>query len=159
MSKKQVILHPHQVETIVTDWTTAKVMCGPGVNGSEEMGAVSLFFEPGHGHSRHIHNDADQIIYVISGQGEHIAELADGTSVIEKVSAGSLIYIPKGSYHSTFNTGWEPMRVLAVFSPPGPVQALRDVGDSGGVGTAEMRIVPAGEIATRTPTSNQGTSR
>lgn len=149
MSKKQVILHPHQVETIVTDWTTAKVMCGPKVNGSELMGAVALYFDPGHGHSRHIHNDADQIIYVVSGQGEHIAELADGSSVTEKVGAGSLIYIPKGSYHSTFNTGWEPLRALAVFSPPGPVQALRDVGDSGGVGTAEMRIVAPGEIPTR----------
>ena len=35
------------------------------------------------------------------------------------------------------------------FSPPGPVQALRDVGDTGGVGTAKMRIVPAGEIPSR----------
>lgn len=149
MSKKQVVLHPEQVETIVTDWTTAKVMCGPSVNGSEQMGAVSLFFDPGHGHSRHIHHDADQIIYVISGQGEHVIERQDGTTVNEKVGPGSLIYIPKGNYHSTFNTGWEPMRVLAVFSPPGPVQALRDVGDSGGVGTAQMRIVPAGEIPQR----------
>ena len=149
MSKPQVILHPHQVETIVTDWTIAKVMCGPKVNGSERMGAVALFFEPGHGHSRHIHDDADQIIYVISGEGEHVAELADGSNVTEKVGAGSLIYIPKGSYHSTFNTGWEPLKVLAVFSPPGPVQALRDVGDSAGVGTAELRIVPAGEIPER----------
>ena len=149
MMKKQVVIHPHQVETIVTDWTTAKVMCGPTVSNSQEMGAVALFFEPGHGHSRHIHDDADQIIYVVSGQGEHIAESADGTSVTEKVGPGSLIYIPKGSYHSTFNTGWEPMRVLAVFSPPGPVQAMRDVGDTGGVGTAKMRIVPAGEIPSR----------
>ena len=149
MMKKQVVIHPHQVETIVTDWATAKVMCGPTVGNSQEMGAVALFFEPGHGHSRHIHDDADQIIYVVSGQGEHIAESADGTSITEKVGPGSLIYIPKGSYHSTFNTGWEPMRVLAVFSPPGPVQALRDVGDTGGVGTAQMRIVPAGEIPSR----------
>lgn len=149
MMKKQVVIHPHQVETIVTDWATAKVMCGPTVGNSQEMGAVALFFEPGHGHSRHIHDDADQIIYVVSGQGEHIAESADGTSVTEKVGPGSLIYIPKGSYHSTFNTGWEPMRLLAVFSPPGPVQALRDVGDTGGVGTAQMRIVPAGEIPSR----------
>ena len=148
MSKKQVIRHPHQVETIVTDWTTAKVMCGPD-NGSEAMGAVSLYFEPGHGHSRHIHDDADQIIFVVSGQGEHVVEQADGSSVREQVGPGSLIYIPKGNYHSTFNTGWEPLRVLAVFSPPGPVQSLRDVGDSGGVGTAQMRIVPAGEIPMR----------
>lgn len=149
MSKKQVVLHPHQVETIVTDWTTAKVLCGPDVTGSQLMGAVSLFFEPGKGHSRHIHQDADQIIFVVSGQGEHIIEQADGTTVNEKVGPGSLIYIPKGNYHSTFNTGWEPMRVLAVFSPPGPVEALRAVGDSGGVGTAEMRIFAAGEIPAR----------
>ena len=70
-------------------------------------------------------------------------------ALTEKVGPGSLIYIPRGNYHSTFNTGWEPMRVLAVFSPPGPVQALRAVGDSGGVGTAEMRIVPAGVTPTR----------
>lgn len=149
MAKKQVVLHPHQVETIVTDWTTAKVMCGPDVNGSEAMGAVSLFFEPGHGHSRHIHQDADQIIFVVSGEGEHVIEQADGSSTREKVGPGSLIYIPKGNFHSTFNTGWEPMRVLAVFSPPGPVQALRAVGDSGGVGTAEMRVFAAGEIPAR----------
>lgn len=149
MSKKQVVLHPDQVETIVTDWTTAKVLCGPDVNGSDAMGAVSLYFEPGHGHARHIHHDADQIIYVVSGQGEHRIEQADGSSVTEKVGPGSLIYIPKGNFHSTFNTGWEPMRVLAVFSPPGPVQALRAVGDSGGVGTAEMRIFAAGEIPAR----------
>ena len=149
MAKPQVITHPQDVETIVTDWTTAKVLCGPDVNGSQDMGAVSLFFEPGQGHARHIHDDADQIIYVVSGRGEHIAERADGTSVTEQVAAGSLIYIPKGHYHSTFNTGWEPLRVLAVFSPPGPVQALRAVGDSGGVGTAEMRIVPAGVTPTR----------
>lgn len=149
MSKKQVVLHPDQVETIVTDWTTAKVLCGPDVNGSDAMGAVSLYFEPGHGHARHIHHDADQIIYVVSGQGEHRIEHADGSSVTEKVGPGSLIYIPKGNFHSTFNTGWEPMRVLAVFSPPGPVQALRAVGDSGGVGTAEMRIFAAGEIPAR----------
>ena len=43
----------------------------------------------------------------------------------------------------------EPLRVLAVFSPPGPVQALRAVGDSGGVGTAEMRIFPAGVTPSR----------
>jgi oxalate decarboxylase/phosphoglucose isomerase-like protein (cupin superfamily) len=149
MSKQQKITRPDEVETIVTDWTTAKVMCGPDVNGSEQMGAVSLCLEPGHGHSRHVHHDADQIIYVISGRGEHIAERADNTSVTEQVAAGSLIYIPKGHYHSTFNTGWEPLRVLAVFSPPGPVQALRAVGDSGGVGTAEMRIFPAGVTPSR----------
>lgn len=149
MVKKQAVTHPDQVETIVTDWTTAKVMCGPDTNGSDAMGAVSLFFEPGQGHARHIHHDADQIIFVVSGQGEHVIEHADGSTVTEKVGPGSLIYIPRGNFHSTFNTGWEPMRLFAVFSPADPVKALRQVGDSGGVGTAQMRVVPAGQVPTR----------
>jgi oxalate decarboxylase/phosphoglucose isomerase-like protein (cupin superfamily) len=149
MNAKQVVIAPNEVETIMTDWTTAKVLCGPQVTGSVGMSAVALFFEPGHGHSRHNHTDAEQIIYVVSGQGEHIAELEDGTKVTHKVSAGSLVYIPKGAYHSTFNTGWEPMQVFAVFSPPGPEVFLRDVGDSGGVGTDELRVLPAGAVPAR----------
>ena len=133
----------------MTGWAIAKVMCGPKMNGTEQMGAAAVFFEPGHGHSRHVHDDTDQIIYVISSEGEHVAELADESNVPEKADAGPLIYTPKGSYHSTFNTGWEPMKALAVFSPPGPAQALRDVGDSAGVGTADLRIVPAGKMPVR----------
>ncbi len=151
MSNKQMVVRPDSVETIMTDWTTAKVLCGPQITGSQALGAVSLVFEPGHGHSRHFHADAEQIIYVIAGHGEHTIEHADGTEVIEKVSAGSLIYIPKGAYHATFNTGWEPMRVFAVFSPSEPVAALRSTGDSAGVGTAELRIFPPGELPIRRP--------
>lgn len=149
MSTTQMVVRPEEVETIMTDWTTAKVLCGPQVTGSDEIGAVSLVFEPGHGHSRHVHHDAVQLIYVISGHGEHLIEHQDGRQVIEKVSAGSLIYIPKGTYHSTYNTGWEPMRVLAVFTPAEPVAALRNTGDSAGVGTAQLRVLPAGELPIR----------
>jgi oxalate decarboxylase/phosphoglucose isomerase-like protein (cupin superfamily) len=151
MSSKQVVVSPDQVDTIVTDWTMAKVMCGPQVTGSMGMGAVVLFFEPGQGHSRHHHEDAEQMIYVISGQGEHIIERDDGSTETVKIGAGSLIFIPKRAYHSTFNTGWEPMKVIAVFSPPGPEEYLREVGDSGGVGTSHLRIVPAGERLDRRP--------
>lgn len=145
MNDQQFVISPDAVETIVTDWTTAKIMCDPHISRVQGMGAVDLVFEPGQGHFRHNHTDAEQIIYVISGHGTHTSELPDGTSVVEKVSAGSLIFIPKGVYHSTMNAGWEPMRVLAVFSPPSPVIALRELGDTGGVGTAQLKIFPAGE--------------
>ena len=149
MRAKQVVMSPDEVETIMTDWTTAKVLCGPQVTGSQGLSAVALHFDPGKGHSRHRHTDAEQIIYVVSGQGEHIIELEDGKSVTRKIGPGSLIYIPRGAYHSTCNTGWGPMHVFAVFSPPGPEVSLRELGDSGGVGTPELKVLPPGQVPER----------
>lgn len=141
MPQEQVVVQPHEVETMMSGWVTAKILCGPGVTGAQNMSAVSIFFEPGHGHARHVHDESDQIIFVISGQGEHMTEDAGGTQVRHPIAAGTLIHIPKGSYHATFNTGWEPMRILALYSPPGPESHMRE--------SDEFRILPAGVIPRR----------
>jgi quercetin dioxygenase-like cupin family protein len=149
MNERKFVVAPDDVDTVMTDWTIAKVMCDPRVTGIHRMSAVALFMEPGQGHSRHNHPESEQIIFVISGQGEHTTEDQQGNRVTEKISAGSLICIPKGAYHATFNTGWEPMRPFAVFSPPGPEAFMLEIGDTGGVGTKEFRIVPAGKVPAR----------
>lgn len=147
---KQVVMRPEQVETIMVEGTLSKVLCSPQLTGSQGLSAVALFVEPGHCHARHNHPDAEQLIYVVSGTGVHAIEQADGSMRAEPLAAGSLVYIPKGAYHATSNTGWEPLRVLAVFSPPGPEVFLRDVGDSGGgTAAAGMRIVAPGEVPRR----------
>lgn len=117
---------PETIETIVSGWTTAKVMSDPRTSGVTGMAAVSLFFAGGQGHARHNHPDSEQFIFVVSGQGEMMIEDEDGTPVTWPIRAGDLVSIPKGRYHSTFNTGWEPIRILAVYSPPGPEAAMRD---------------------------------
>ena len=61
--------------------------------------------------------------------------------VIEPLSAGSLAPISKGAYHSTFNTGWEPMRILVVYAPAGPEQHMRE--------SAEFQVLTAGRVAMR----------
>ena len=141
MKEKKFVVAPDQVETIMADWVTAKVMCDPRVNAVHGMSAVSLFFEPGQGHARHNHPESEQFIFVISGQGEHMTEDEHGGRVVEKISAGSLVCIPKGAHHSTFNTGWEPMRILAVYSPPGPEAHMRQ--------SSEFRVLPASEVPVR----------
>src|SRR5688572_32031880 len=40
------------------------------------------------------------------------------------VQAGSTIYVPQGIFHSTRNTGWQPMRLLALYNPAGAEKAL-----------------------------------
>ena len=120
MNEIRVAVRPEDVETLVCDWVTAKILCEPKLTGSTAMSAVSIFFAPGKGHARHNHPEAEQLIFVIAGEGEMMIEHMEGQPVTQKITAGDLVHIPKGAYHSTFNTGWEPIRILAVYSPAGP---------------------------------------
>jgi oxalate decarboxylase/phosphoglucose isomerase-like protein (cupin superfamily) len=121
---KQVI-SPGQAETIVSSWVTAKIMASPGASGAEKMSAVSLYFNPGQGHARHNHPASEQLIFVIGGEGEMMIEDEAGRPVKTAIGPGSLVTIPRGAFHSTFNTSWEPLRILAVYSPAGPEEAMR----------------------------------
>lgn len=60
-----------------------------------------------------------------------------GRPVIRHITAGQMVFIPDSVFHATENTGWEPLRFLAVYAPGGPEALLRELPD--------CRIVPAGE--------------
>ena len=119
------VVSPRDAETIVSSWVTAKIMASPEVSGAEKMSAVSLYFNPGQGHARHNHPAAEQLIFVVGGEGEMMIEDDAGQPVKTAIGPGSLVTIPRGAFHSTFNTGWEPLRILAVYSPAGPEAAMR----------------------------------
>lgn len=134
---KKIAVTPEEVDTIVSSWTTAKTLCDPEQTGGN-ISAVALYFKPGQGHARHNHPETEQLIYVISGKGEMMIEEPDGTQIKQTITGGSLVNIPKGAYHSTFNTGWEALRVFAVYSPPGPESVMRN--------SPEFTIFPPGEV-------------
>ena len=69
----------------------------------------------------------------LSGTGEQMVD--DKPPFI--VRAGDTIYIPTAIYHSTINTGWEPLVLLAIYNPGGAERALGDLPD--------FRKVPAGK--------------
>jgi hypothetical protein len=46
-----------------------------------------------------------------------------------QVKPGDTIYVPTGVFRSTRNTGWEPMRLLALYSPGGPEKVLEGLPD------------------------------
>ena len=76
--------------------------------------------------SRHAHNDFEECIYVLAGEG--VTE-ADGGNYALK--AGDAIVIPSGEKHATRNTGSEPLILLCFF----PVGDIR-------LGTAESGVSP-----------------
>jgi oxalate decarboxylase/phosphoglucose isomerase-like protein (cupin superfamily) len=143
MSHPPIAVDPNEVDTIMASWVTAKVMCDPAVTGPAAMSAVSLFFDPGQGHARHNHPDNEQIIFVVSGEAEMMIEHVEGKPETRTIRTGSVVHIPRGAYHSTFTIGWEPVRILAIYSPPGPESSMR--------GSPEFKVLPAGELPVRSP--------
>src|SRR5260370_27598080 len=45
------------------------------------------------------------------------------------VAAGEAVFVPTGAFHSTLNTGWEPLSLLAIYGPAGGEEALRGLPD------------------------------
>jgi oxalate decarboxylase/phosphoglucose isomerase-like protein (cupin superfamily) len=129
------VVYGHDVETLSFDWGNVKLLSTPAVAGGNTMTFGMVVLEPGKGHSRHNHPDADEILFIISGEGEQM--LDDHEPV--RVRPGASIYVPRGVYHSTLNTGWEPLRFVVVYAPAGTEKVLRELPD--------VTIVPAGEIA------------
>ena len=127
--------YPDQVDAYGFDWGQLSVVLGPQVNGAARFSAAVVTVPPGQGHARHNHPGAEEIIYILQGDGEQMVEDRDGRPHTEPVRAGCCIFIPEGRFHSTLNTGAGEMRIFVVYSPAGPEEALRDLPD--------FRLIPA----------------
>jgi oxalate decarboxylase/phosphoglucose isomerase-like protein (cupin superfamily) len=118
-------VEPKQVETQVFDWGRIQWLSEPRVTGTERITAGVVTLEPGKRHQRHNHPGVEEILYVIEGEGIQMVDL--GNEERRTVRAGTMIHIPADIYHETINTGDRPMKLLAVYSPPGPEALLRSL--------------------------------
>jgi len=66
--------------------------------------------------SRHVHNDFEECIYVLAGEG--MTEADTGNYALK---AGDAIVIPSGEKHATRNTGTDPL-ILLCFFPTGDIR-------------------------------------
>lgn len=126
---KNYFMHPDQVAAFGFDWGQLALTVGPEVNGAQRFSGGVVTVAPGGGHTRHNHPGAEEIILVMSGRGQQMVEDATGTPITAEVNPGTTIYVPESRYHSTLNTGAEPMTLFVVYSPAGPELALRDLPD------------------------------
>ena len=61
-------------------------------------------------------------MYIISGRGEAVID-----DIKSKIYPDMLISVPKGVMHQLINTGDESLKLLWVYSPPGPEEEHLDI--------------------------------
>ena len=131
----RLFVYPGDVDNFGFDWGQLALTVGPEVNEARQFSAGVVFGPPGQGHARHNHPGAEEIIFIIKGNGEQMVEDEDGSPVTRAVGPGCTVFIPESRFHATQNTGDEPMEIFVVYSPAGPENALRELPD--------FHIIPA----------------
>lgn len=130
-------VYPRDVSAFGFDWGRLALTVAPEVNGAKRFSGGVVDLPPGQGHSRHNHPGAEEIIFVISGEGEQMVETPDGVPEVRKVGPGCTVFVPEDRFHATLNTGTQPMQLFVVYSPAGPELGLRDLPD--------FRLIPKAE--------------
>ena len=127
------LIDPGTLPTMSFDWGVIKPLVATDNTEDPDVSLMHVVLLPGQGHERHNHPDADEILYILSGEGEQMVDDAQTFPV----RAGQAVWIPKEAFHSTINTGWEPLILLAIYAPAGAEQVLKTLPD--------YREVPAGQ--------------
>lgn len=128
-------IDPKSIPTQSFDWGFIKWFVTPEATRGSDLTFGEVMLLPGKGHDRHNHPEAEEILYVLSGTGEQM--LDDGEPF--RVGPGDAIHVPRAVFHSTLNTGWEPLRLLALYNPGGAEKALRELPD--------FEELPPGEVS------------
>lgn len=87
------------------------------------MSMVVSEVAPGGAIPVHRHRNEDELIFIQAGAG--VVTLGDGTI---PVSAGAMLYGPRGIWHGIANTGTETITWCAIFAPAGFEQYFKEVG-------------------------------
>ena len=74
---------------------------------------VVMTIPPGGEIGQEVHDDSDQVLAFVDGQGE--ATLDGETS---QVGPNDLVFVRAGTRHNFVNTGDQPLRLLTIYAPP-----------------------------------------
>jgi quercetin dioxygenase-like cupin family protein len=110
-STTAVIVPSGQGRELPAGSTRPTVKVGPH-NGSRLIGMLESELPPGAGFPGHVHDDYEEVFYVLAGEIQYLID-NDWTTA----PAGSTVFIPPGRVHAFRNAGHEPARHLAIASP------------------------------------------
>lgn len=61
-----------------------------------------------------VHNETDQLLVFVDGEGEAILNNTEK----QKVEEHSVVFVPAGTWHNIVNTGDEDLKLFTVYAPP-----------------------------------------
>jgi hypothetical protein len=90
----EALRNPSFLPTYVFDWGTIKWHVTPSAvpGATSSLGEVVLY--PGQGHATHVHEAADEVLYVIEGEGVQTVGDDEGFPV----RAGDAVWVPKNTW-------------------------------------------------------------
>src|ERR671937_830616 len=110
------------------------------IDGEEAGGGFSLVEHPMSARALaaplHRHTREDEYTYVLEGR---VGALLGDEVLIGK--PGDLIFKPRGQWHTFWNAGDEPARILEIISPAGFERFFGELVDMGGVAAAEPAVL------------------
>ena len=86
----------------------------------------------------HRHNREDEYSYVVHGRMGALL----GEEVLE-AGPGDLVFKPRGEWHTFWNAGDEPCRILEIISPAGFERFFAELVELGGVAEADPEVLGA----------------
>ncbi len=107
--------------------------------GSDTGGNFALLLDecpPGGGPPLHIHHNEDETFYILEGE----LEMRVGEKTFT-ASAGTSVFLPKGSAHTFRNSSDQPARSIALLTPAGLEGFFREVEDLLSKGEPDMASV------------------
>ena len=112
------------------------------IDGGETDGGFSLVEHPMSPRALaaplHLHTREDEYSFVLEGRMGALL----GDDVVE-AGPGDLVFKPRNQWHTFWNAGDEPCRILEIIAPAGFERFFHELSDIGGVGEADPEAFAA----------------
>ncbi|MBI4553311.1 MAG: cupin domain-containing protein [Candidatus Latescibacteria bacterium] len=102
------------------------ILIEPRTTGSQQFAMGLEVVDVGSEIPRHIHPDAEEILFIYDGQGR--IQVGDET---QDVGPETTVFIPKDTWHSLVNTGTISLKLTWTFSPAGFQDRMRALAREG----------------------------
>jgi mannose-6-phosphate isomerase-like protein (cupin superfamily) len=74
---------------------------------------VLMNIQPGEEIGSEVHEDHDQILVLVEGNGQAVLE-----GQVREIGTNDLVFVHAGAEHNFINTGSRPLKLYTIYSPP-----------------------------------------
>jgi mannose-6-phosphate isomerase-like protein (cupin superfamily) len=118
-TSRGIVIGPGESRTI--PGTNAITLIATAEQTGGSLGVFEDTTSPGDGPPRHVHHGSDELFYILEGQFLILVGERQ-----ESVSAGTYVFVPRGTLHAYNVTGTERGRMLSAFIPGGPERGFEE---------------------------------